>query len=551
MPNPPTFNDLKRSRNLYNSSRGRRTVIGSIGLPSAITIPSLDPFNNEIVFFETQIDFTGSGNGLATEDGRLYGNSLLGDPSLSFNGNQFYSGATLSATTRYSQKSLFFVDNSFKSKSISFDYLLDQTKNYSLRREFYNTSGVETTSTYTISVFDYNDLNVSLSSNTYNVEGALPENVTEEFTKNITFTNILCTGRFLQDNVNFKVDYGDGNTSNVFDAINNILNHTYTFYFPFTGIKTVTLSTIRADGVYDIDTTTIPIQFKIAYTFPSPIITFRFESIQTTWQTISSVPDPEAQQDKFRFLNTPTTLSAEWNPDWWGYNSRDLYNFSGVTYKSDGWTAENNVVLITPKHGVCNEHWGSDPNPGDVGYFYNHTNGNAVSAEIESVLNTGTDDIRMVKFDRDLTTLGDIKVYKLPLFTNTIPANSLCTIYQGGNGPFGTGSSDRHAGLGTHNAITDVIDMTLFDTQIGKTDLWSVFPIFENTYFSLSSLAVGDSSSPTFIIIEDDILLASGFWLGDGRGPNYGLSAIQAVLSAGLETLGNTEGYVLSTVVVS
>ena len=158
MPNPPTFNDLKRSRSLYNSLRGSRTVMGSIGLPPAITIPSLDPFNNDIVFFETQIDYTGTGNGLITEDGRLYGNSILGDPFISINGNPFYSGATLSTTTRYSQKSLYFVDNSFKSKSISFEFLLDQAKDYTLRRDFYNTSGVETTSTYAISVFNFNTI---------------------------------------------------------------------------------------------------------------------------------------------------------------------------------------------------------------------------------------------------------------------------------------------------------------------------------------------------------------------------------------------------------
>ena len=184
-------------------------------------------------------------------------------------------------------------------------------------------------------------------------------------------------------------------------------------------------------------------------------------------------------------------------------------------------------------------------------YFYDHTTGMSVSAEVQAVTATGVRDIRMVKFDRDLTALGDIKVYKLPLYTTILPANCLCTIYQGGNGPYGTGSSDRHAGLGTHSAITDVTGTPYFDTQLGKTDLWSVSSIFENTYFSLSSFDVGDSSSPTFIITEDDILLTSTFWFGGGGGPNYGLSAIQAVLSAGIQTLGNTEGYVLSTVVLS
>lgn len=293
---------------------------------------------------------------------------------------------------------------------------------------------------------------------------------------------------------------------------------------------------------------------------PPPII---LDSIATTWQTISSTPNPNGEEDKFRFLNfeggenTGTELiSGEWNTEWWGYSARDLYNFSGVSYnirgpgKPGNYKDENNVTLITPRHGVCNEHWGSgeDPKVGDSMYFYDHTTGMSVSAEVEAISATEVDDIRMIKYDRDLTALGDIKVYKLPLFTTLINANTFCTIYQGGNGPFGTGSSDRHAGLGTHSSITDVVGTPLFDTQLGATDLWSVSSIFTGTYFALSSLAVGDSSSPTFIIYNNDILLASSFWFGNGSGPNYGLSAIQAVLSSGIETLGNSEGYILSTV---
>ena len=289
-------------------------------------------------------------------------------------------------------------------------------------------------------------------------------------------------------------------------------------------------------------------------------------SIATTWQTISSTPNPNGEEDKFRFLNfeggenTGTELiSGEWNTEWWGYSARDLYNFSGVSYnirgsgKPGNYKDENNVTLITPRHGVCNEHWGSgeDPKVGDSMYFYDHTTGMSVSAEVEAVSAIGIYDIRMVKYDRDLTALGDIKVYKLPLYTEPINPNTYCTIYQGGNGPFGTGSSDRHAGLGTHSSITDVVGTPLFnkfDTQLGATDLWSVSSIFTGTYFALSSLAVGDSSSPTFIIYNNDILLASTLWFGNGAGPNYGLSAIQAVLSSGIETLGNSEGYILSTV---
>lgn len=285
-----------------------------------------------------------------------------------------------------------------------------------------------------------------------------------------------------------------------------------------------------------------------------------YSSIETTWRTISSVSNPNSEEDKFRFLNNPTTLSGEWNTEWWGYNSRDIYNFSGTTYKAIGYTSENNITLITPKHGVCNRHWedygDKNPQPGDIVFFYDHTTGAAVSAKVE---NTHTPapanrdhDIEMVKFDRDITALGDIKVYKLPLYVEPVEEDAYCTIYQAGNGSFGTMVDSRHAGLGSHRGISDVTGRNiLFDTEFGATDLWSVSSIFDGTYFALSSLDSGDSSSPTFIIYDNDILLASTFWTANGSGANFGLSAIQTDLKSGIEILGNTEGYILSTVTLS
>ena len=559
MTNPPTYNDLKRSRYSGRFKLPKRYKLIFQGVRS-FTIPDL-PLPDFNFFLEVELNSTLTGNVIGTESFNTltfpFNSDIIYDAEI-------YAGVDLNVYSPYYPfDSIWFVNGTYISKSVNLKKNIENIGIQSFEREFYpfNTS-TKVTSSYSFSAYDYNSLNISLSSSTDNVEGNWLE-VGSSFKKNITYTNILCAGKFLQDKVNFKVDYGDGNTSNVFTSINNTLNHIYTFNAPFTGVKVATLSTIRTDGIYDVDISLIPIQFKIN----GSVVSFnrRSESIQTTWQTISSIPNPEGQQDKFRFLNfeggenTGTELiSGEWNPEWWGYNSRDLYNFSGVSYnirgpnKPGNYKDENNVTLITPKHGVCNEHWasGEDPQVGDSMYFYDHTTGMSVSAEVQAVTAIGIDDIRIVKFDRDLTALGDIKVYKLPLYTTTLPANWLCTIYQGGNGPYGTGSSDRHAGLGTHSAITDVIGTPLFDTQLGKTDLWSVSSIFENTYFSLSSLAVGDSSSPTFIITEDDILLTSTFWFGGGGGPNYGLSAIQAVLSAGIETLGNTEGYVLSTVKV-
>lgn len=556
-------NDLNRSKNV-TKYRYKLPGLGSSPGSSVITIPSLDPFNNEVVFFETQIDFTGLGNGLVTEDGRLYGNSILGNPVLSLNGNPFYSGATLSATTRYSQKSLYFIDNSFKSKSINFDFLLDEAKNYSLRRDFYNTSGVETTSTYAISVFDFNNLNVVLSTNPLSVIGDTDQNI------QIKITNSKQSGNIVDGKTNFKIDFGangDRNESSIFSNLLNIETVNYTYTEPFTGTNTLTLSTIRNDGfASDLITTTLNVNVLIAFTFSFNAITRN--NISTTWNTISGLDNPNNIEDKYRFLTFDSNklLSGAWNTEWWGYSARDIYNFSGTSYSMRGTSGnkdENNITLITPKHGICNSHWGSseDPNVGDSAFFYDHTTGDSVSAEVISVSATGRSDITMVKFDRDLTQQGNIKVYKLPRFDgigsnySAVLDNKLATLTQGGNGPFGTGETDCFAGLGCSGKLNQsyggIAAGNYFETKNARTSLASVSSVFSNSFFGLSSFNVGDSSSPTFIIYDNDILLSSTLYATSSDltiGPGYGLSAIQAVLSSGLIELGNSEGYELSTV---
>lgn len=557
MPNPPTVDDLKRRRYTGKYKLPKRFKIIPIGI-QPFTIPTLtNPFTGlEILGTETY-------DSLATETLSAIGfRNYVNTVSIIPSNFEFYTnGPIIIEPILYPYDSLWYVGNEFNAKSVSLTTKSDEEGTFKVQRQFFGVYSDDLlTSSYTFTGYNFKNLNVNLSAD--------KTSVTTEAGKiggdNISFINKLSSGKFIDGSVQFQIDYGhNGDISSVFDSLDVVNTHNYTFTNPFTGTKTITLSTIRNDSISDVSTTSISIDFQVS---TSTWMVISRESIATTWQTISAVPNPNGEEDKFRFLNfeggenTGTELiSGEWNTEWWGYSARDLYNFSGVSYnirgsgKPGNYKDENNVTLITPRHGVCNEHWGSseDPKVGDSMYFYDHTTGMSVSAEVEAVSATGIDDIRMVKYDRDLTALGDIKVYKLPLFTTPINANKFCTIYQGGNGPFGTGSSDRHAGLGTHSSITDVIGTQLFDTQLGATDLWSVSSIFTGTYFALSSLAIGDSSSPTFIITDDDILLASTFWSAGGGGPNYGLPAIHSVLSSGIETLGNTEGYTLSTVKIS
>lgn len=546
MPNPPTFNDLKRRRSSAEETTFRRFKIIP-GRAFQFRLPPLpNPFIINLLGTEL-LDPIGTEN-LDELGIDIYSNNVVSIPDQ--NSLEFYTNRNINVTpVNYPFDSLWFLNNNFKVKTNQFTFFIEkqQTGIHNIERKFYSsfTPNDQITETYSFTGYNFDELVVNLSAD----KSSISFEAGDINGENISLKNNLSEGRFLNKSVEFKIDFGEGEgQSSVYDNFDTITTNNYSFSLPFTGTKTITLSTIRNDGLYGLNKTTLTINFDIQESFISHS---RLDSIHTTWQTISSVPNPEGEEDKFRFLNNPTNTSAEWNTEWWGYNSRDLYNFSGVTYKATGFHTENNITLITPKHGVCNEHWGDDPKAGDVGFFYDHTTGNAISAEIVSAFDTGTSDIRMVKFDRDLTAEGDIKVYKLPLLLNPIGNYILCTIYQGGNGPFGTGSSDRHAGLGTHRDVIDVQGIEIFNTEFASTDLWQVSSVFDGTYFGLSSLDVGDSSSPTFIIHDNDILLANTFTTGSGGGPNYALSAIQSILSAGLETLGNSEGYTLSTVELS
>jgi hypothetical protein len=231
MPNPPTYDDLKRSRYSGRFKLPKRSKLVFQGVTS-ITIPdlTLPDFN---FFLEVELNSTLTGNVIGTES---FNTLTFPIQDYIIYDAEIYTGVDLNVySPDYPFDSIWFVNGTYISKSVNLKKNIENIGIQSFEREFYpvNTS-TKVTSSYSFSAYDYNSLNISLSSSTYNVEGNWSGPL---FTKNITYTNILCTGKFLQGKVNFKVDYGDGNTSNVFTFINNTLNHIYTFNAPFTGLR--------------------------------------------------------------------------------------------------------------------------------------------------------------------------------------------------------------------------------------------------------------------------------------------------------------------------
>ena len=84
--------------------------------------------------------------------------------------------------------------------------------------------------------------------------------------------------------------------------------------------------------------------------------------------------------------------------------------------------------------------------------------------------------------------------------------------------------------------------------------LTNVSPILSSFNLSLSGLSSGDSGGPIFIPYDNELLLL-GIWrtaaIAAGGLRNFGNDEIQKSINAGMVTVGNTEGYTLSTVRLS
>mgnify|MGYP001179052182 FL=1 len=71
---------------------------------------------------------------------------------------------------------------------------------------------------------------------------------------------------------------------------------------------------------------------------------------------------------------------------------------------------------------------------------------------------------------------------------------------------------------------------------------------------SLSGYATGDSGGPLFIPYNDELILLGIIQTRGGSGgtaKNFGNAQIQELISEGMEAVGNTWGYQLSTVRLS
>ena len=473
MSNPPTFNDLKRARNLYNS-RNRSRLIG-VSIPLKATIPSLSIPNFTFNFLSIDNNYIPSGDELGVNGNQF---DFFNQNKFIDSRKEFYSKHRLITTTDYPFDSLYFINDTFRQKSINFNDTIDNLGEVTLKRNFINYDSEIETQSFILTSYDFSNIQINLSTD---VIGFTGDNDTTSF--NLNLKPVINNGRVLEDFIDYNISDNFNLSSISFDFLSGIDTSSFaTVKQPYKVLIdditentnfTITLSAIRNDGEGIVTTTnTYNIDMSAA-----PYTESVTNSIHTVWSTVSSLSNPldeyptlsglylednndslytmydgpnasgnklfffqseyfrpdanlqshitgaldndtnAAIRSKYRYLNNRNTNYATYNEDWFLYPYRHIYDLSGVTLRKD-----NNITLINGKFGISATHFGGR-NPGHTVKFLT-TENIILSTTIDSSLDLD-DDVKLYKFTDDVTALaaltaGDIKTYKLPLFNNEV-----------------------------------------------------------------------------------------------------------------------------------
>ena len=102
--------------------------------------------------------------------------------------------------------------------------------------------------------------------------------------------------------------------------------------------------------------------------------------------------------------------------------------------------------------------------------------------------------------------------------------------------------------------VSDKVNIFLKPPGLPNYRLTNVSPLLSSANLSLSGYASGDSGGPLFIPYNDELILLGIIQTRGGSGgtaKNFGNAQIQELISEGMEAVGNTWGYQLSTVRLS
>jgi hypothetical protein len=629
MSNPPTFIDLKRARNLYNSEQRNKILLGS-SIPLKFGPPSLTVPNFTFNFFSIDNNYIATGDELGANGNQLdfFNQSKFIDyPTF-----EFYNEHRFITSTDYPFDSLYFLNDKFRQKSINFNDTIDDVGEILFERKFYNYDSDIETQSVLLTSYDFSNLQVNLSTDTVGFTGT---DDTTSFT--IKLTSSHDNGKLLDNFLNYSLNDSFNLSSTSFDVLSAFKRlpqysgnyDPFQYIVPINGISanenfTLTFTTNRDDGKGAYTSTkTLTIDVSAA-----PYTESRVNSIHTVWTTVSSLSNPldeyptlsgvllfdtlesrnsliegsgadarntlfyqkeffrpdanlhfddaldnatnEAIRTKYRYVNDRDTNNATYNVAWYLYPYRDIYDLTGISLRGD-----NNITLINGKFGLSNRHFGGATNPGSIARFLT-TENKIVSATVVGVLNLGND-ANLIKLSNDITAEagrpdagGTVKTYKLPLFNNRVNRQKRFPVLtQAGNyslgklknpeftGSFSYGTGDEFAALGATYIMSAPLSggASVF---VGYNSLQSLSSVFvgKKLGFPQHFLASGDSSSPSFIIHNNELLLLVTFLGtglvnhrsdGIGTGPGYCSEGFHNRITDGMEALGR-EGYQLSAV---
>lgn len=220
-------------------------------------------------------------------------------------------------------------------------------------------------------------------------------------------------------------------------------------------------------------------------------------------------------------------------------------DFSGLMVNKSGSAGVTNVSAITPHHAIGVSHY--PPEVGDILYFCD-SNNQTVSRTVQSRQFVSNQDCVVVKFNEALP--NTVKKYKtlpssfldyFPINKNAYSVFGVESSYRGSSMPIIVCSHyrwDAEWPLQRSNRYAYIYQTTLFFTGLNSETVafvpaWSDPNNFPDYNGVLSGIRGGDSGSPCFFVINNDLVLVHCHTSGGGGAmlPSF-LSSIQSVIDS-------------------
>lgn len=350
-------------------------------------------------------------------------------------------------------------------------------------------------------------------------------------------TNVRANVNFRPEKFGFIESYASGNAS----VVSNVSPDSNLFEYESTGTASITVTLETNEKITKSVTTSTLSETATNEVFQSflsgSLGRHIYDQIRQYADGSTSAPNHYPLYSTFDYVNNVYYR----NTGGWTYP----LDFSGLTVNKSGSGGVTNVTAITPYHAIGAGHY--PPSVGDVLYFCD-SNNQTVSRTVQSRVLAGDFDGAIVRFSEPLPTT--VKKYKtLSLnFENYLPLNR--SVYS----TSGTSRQLRSSGIPivvcshyrwdsdwplqranryayfyeTVEIINPPLELDIISYNSGGYA--NSFPEYNG---QPSAIRGGDSGSPCFFIINNDLVLVSHHGTGNS-GPFHPncLSSIQSIINS-------------------